>query len=137
MILIDAGPLAAVFDSRDAAHARCTAILAAVRDQLVSTAPALTEAFHLIHPASIGGKALRNFVRRAGITVWSMDDAALHRSFDLMDEYEDHPMDFADASLVAAAESLRATTVFTLDVGDFQTYRPRIGRSLRRFRLLQ
>ena len=32
-----------------------------------------------------------------------------------MREYADHPMDFADASLVAAAEILRATSVFTLD----------------------
>jgi predicted nucleic acid-binding protein len=40
-----------------------------------------------------------------------------------MDEYDDHPMGFADASLVAAAEALRITKVFTLDRNDFATYR--------------
>jgi predicted nucleic acid-binding protein len=45
-------------------------------------------------------------------------------------------MDLADASLVAAAEALRTTRVFTLDRGDLATYRARIGRSLRRFALV-
>ena len=45
-------------------------------------------------------------------------------------------MDLADASLVAAAEALRSTTVFTLDRGDFAAYRARIGRTSKRFTLV-
>lgn len=63
-----------------------------------------------------------------------MDDDALRRALELM--YADHPMDLADASLVTAAERFRATSVFTLDRGDFSSYRPRIGRTHKRFRLL-
>lgn len=43
------------------------------------------------------------------------DAGALSRAFELMGKYADHPMDLADASLVAAAETLRTTSVFTLD----------------------
>jgi len=39
-----------------------------------------------------------------------------------MEKYSDIPMDLADASLVAAAESLGLRRVFTLD-SDFRVYR--------------
>lgn len=47
--------------------------------------------------------------------------------FELMEQYGDHPMDLTDASVIVAAESLRTTKVFTLDLGDFQRYRIRRG----------
>ena len=40
----------------------------------------------------------------------------------LMDKYQDKPMDLADASLVAAAENLGISRLFTLD-SDFHIYR--------------
>ena len=44
-----------------------------------------------------------------------------------MEQYADHPMDLADASLIAAAESLETRKVFTLDAKDFGVYRVRRG----------
>ena len=44
-----------------------------------------------------------------------------------MERYIDHPMDLADASLVAAAEALGARRIFTIDRRDFETYRVRRG----------
>jgi predicted nucleic acid-binding protein len=44
-----------------------------------------------------------------------------------MELYADHPMDLADASLVAAAEALGTRRVFTIDRKDFKTYRVRRG----------
>lgn len=136
MILVDAGPLIGLFDPRDADHARCRDVLASLTERLVTTSPVLTEAFYLLDPPSRGAVALREFLRDAGVTLWPVDEERLPRVLDLMEQYEDHPMDFADASLVAAAESLRTTTIFTLDRKDFATYRPRIGRTLSRFKLL-
>ncbi len=40
----------------------------------------------------------------------------------LMEQYRDRPMDLADATLVAAAESLDTTRIITLD-SDFFIYR--------------
>ena len=40
----------------------------------------------------------------------------------LMERYQDTPMDLADASLVAAAERLGLSRIFTLD-SDFYVYR--------------
>jgi len=44
-----------------------------------------------------------------------------------METCADHPMDLADASLIAAAESLGTKKVFTIDRRDFATYRVRLG----------
>lgn len=52
----------------------------------------------------------------------------LERAFELMEDYADLPMDFADASLVAAAETLGTRKIFTLDRRDFAVYRIRKGR---------
>lgn len=63
-----------------------------------------------------------------------MDQEATIRAFELMEQYGDHPMDLADASLIAAAESLRTTKVFTLNRADFQRYRVRRGTGTSKWR---
>ena len=50
-----------------------------------------------------------------------------------MQRYADRPMDFADATLVHAANRAGVSTVFTIDHDDFLTYRLD-GR--RRFRVV-
>lgn len=132
MILVDTGPFVALFDPRDPSHRRCREVLKTVREPLVTTVPVLSEALHMLSPNSTGADRLRDFVARAGATVWFFDASALQRAFELMEQYADHPMDLADASLVVGAEMLPTTRVFTIDRQDFQTYRIRRGhRSLR------
>jgi len=127
MILVDTGPLVALFDPQDGQHARCRRVLKEIREPLFTTTPVLTEAFHILGPASIGSQRLRDFVEEGGLSVWFLDRVSLTRSFELMELYEDHPMDLADASLVAAAEALSVRRVFTIDRKDFETYRVRRG----------
>ena len=67
------------------------------------------------------------FISGGGLQVLFLDDDALVRIFDLMVQYADAPMDFADASLVAAAEILSLQKVFTIERRDFDTYRIRRG----------
>ena len=122
MILVDTGPLIALFDPRDAHHSRCKNTLARIRDSLVTTIPVLTEAFHMLHPASNGSNNLRDFVLHGGLHVWFMDSAAVRRTFELMERYADHPMDLADGSLIVAAEQLGTRSFFTIDRRDFSTY---------------
>jgi predicted nucleic acid-binding protein len=136
MILVDTGPLVALFDRRDDAHEECRELLQAARGQpLVTSIPVLTEAFHLLNPRSRGSAALREFAVQDGIRVWFLSASSLARAFELMERYADRPMDLADASIVTAAEELRTTLVFTIDRNDFAAYRARIGKTYRRFRL--
>jgi predicted nucleic acid-binding protein len=127
MTLIDTGPLVALFDPQDEQHNRCRRILKEIHDAILTTTPVLTEAFHMLGPASIGSDRLREFVENGGLSVWFLNRAWLTRAFELMELYADHPMDLADASLVAAAEALGTRRVFTIDRRDFETYRVRRG----------
>lgn len=136
MILLDTGPIVALFDPRDDAHPRVRSTLKGINEPLLTTLPVLTEAFHLLDPASRGSDALREFVLQGGARVFELSEAAVVRAFQLMEQYRDHPMDLADASLVVAGEIARTTKVFTLDRKDFTSYRARIGRSTRGFRLV-
>ena len=93
----------------------------------MTTVPVLTEAFHMLSPGSRGADALRDFIASGGATIWFLDGVALLRAFELMEQYADHPMDLADASLIVAAETLVTTKIFTIDRQDFLTYRVRRG----------
>jgi len=130
VILLDTGPVVALFNPRDTSHRHCRTILQSVQEPLVLTVPVLTEAFHMLSPGGRGADALRDFVARGGATVWFLDAAALLRAFELMEQYADHPMDLADASLIVAAEALATTKIFTIDRQDFLTYRARRGHRL-------
>jgi len=127
MILVDTGPLVALFDPRDGQHQRAANTLGTLRERLCTTVPVLTEAFHMLQPHSIGSDRVREFVDRGGLSVWFLDRLSLTRAFELMEQYADHPMDLADASVIAAAEALQTRKVLTLDKADLTAYRIRRG----------
>lgn len=127
MILVDTGPLVALFDPRDEHHSSCRTVLSTINEAICTTIPVLTEAFHILQPDSLGSDRLRDFIVRGGMSVWDLDQQALRRAFELMELYADRPMVLADASLIVAAEVLETRKIFTIDRNDFQTYRVRRG----------
>lgn len=136
MILLDTGPFVALFDPKHAQHQSCKSVLRSLREPLITTVPVLTEAFHMLSPESLGSVRLREFILRGGASVWFLDQPAVGRCFELMERYSDHPMDLADASLVVAAESLETRKIFTIDRGDFLTYRVGRGKRSEPFEIL-
>jgi predicted nucleic acid-binding protein len=130
--LTDAGPLPAIPDADDQHHARCVSALGTLGPEpMVTTWPCFTEAMHLLGRS--GGF-------RAQATLWdlySQGHLVLHepataevaRTAALMNKFRDAPMDLADASLVAAAEALSLSRVFTVD-RHFYVYRLADGSAL-------
>jgi len=110
VILIDTGPIIALFEPFDSQHKRCVDVLRQIREPLYTTVPVLTEAFYMLGPGSQGADALRAFIVKSGLSIWFLDNVSMIHAFELMEKYADHPMDLADASLIVAAESL--TTKF-------------------------
>ena len=124
MTLVDAGPLVAILDQDERDHARCVEALATLSSPLLTTWPALTEAMYLLGEAD-GWRAqeyLWRLVEREDLRVSDLDDETRSRAHVLMEKYRDLPMDLADATLVALAESMNLRRIFTLD-GDFRVYR--------------
>ncbi len=136
MILVDTGPLVALFDPADEAHTRCVRRLREIEQPLLTTMPVLTEAFYMLTPDSLGSQRLMDFIADRGLGVWFAGDDAIERVFELMRRYHDVPMDFADASLVAAAEALGTRKVFTIDRNDFTVYRVRRGHRQLAFEMI-
>ena len=127
MILVDTGPLVALFDPADSAHGNCVQVLKSIGEPIATTVPVLTEAFHLLQPNSVATERLMDFVAAGGLVVLFLDTRSLLRVFELMAQYSNVPMDLADASLVSMAENYNLQTVFTIDRKDFFVYRVKRG----------
>ncbi len=132
MILVDTGPLYSMIDTRDPHHGRCLRTLALVRPPLVTTDAVIAEAMHLLgkHLGWAGQAALWGMVRDGGLLVAAVPPELRLPMAQWMERYRDLPMDYADASLLAIAESQGIDTIFSID-SDFHVYRMRNGKTLR------
>ena len=124
MTLTDAAPHYALADaSQSVNHRRCIEALANLPKPLITTWPCFTEAMYLLLMA--GGWRLQNllwsYIESGTLQFYNLEDSDLRRMRVLMEKYADTPMDLADASLVATAESLGLKRIFTLD-SDFHFY---------------
>ena len=131
--LIDTSAVLALLDRDDRWHARCRDAFASLRLPLATSAAVLAELFHLVGEQSREVAAAWGFLRSGAVTVLPIDDSDLPSLQALMQRYADHPMDFADATLVHLAHRESLSTVFTIDHDDFEAYR--IG-GRRRFHLM-
>jgi predicted nucleic acid-binding protein len=125
--LCDTGPLVAIIDRRDIHHGACVTALPTIpQGGLVTTWPCLTEAMYLLRRAggSVAQEILWNYVAEGLVGLYEPADGEWERIRSLMQQYKDAPMDFADASLVTAAERLGIERVFTID-RHFRAYRIR------------
>ena len=73
--------------------------------------------------------ALLRFRAAGRLILHDLTAAEADRMAALMEKYQDTPMDLADASLIAVAESRSLRRVFTTD-SDFRIYRPADGSAL-------
>jgi predicted nucleic acid-binding protein len=120
-IIVDAGPLIALFDRDDRHHSRAVSFVQGCRSQLISNMPVLTETTLILR---FSVDAQRDFLLWAHRAL-EIDDrtaADLPRIAALLDKYRDVPADFADVSLLALAERLNISQIASVDK-DFAIYR--------------
>ena len=128
-IIVDTGPLVALFHARDQHHEAAKAVLESSPAVLVTTWPVITEACHFLGQA--GKRALLTFIRRGALRLETLSVEDVPGLDDLLARYA--RMDFADATLVLIAEKTGITEIFTIDRRNFDAYRTPSGR---RFKLL-
>ncbi len=122
-VLVDAGPLVAILHRDDQDHALCVDSLKKIRIPLATTWPPLTEAMYLLSFSQKAQDALMQMVERGTLHLLDVGVKDVPRIRALMRKYRGLPMDFADATLVRAAERDGIRRVFTLDRRDFGVYR--------------
>lgn len=120
-IVVDSGPLIALFDGSDRFHADAVTFLRETPRRMVTNLPVITEVVYMLDFAH---QAQRDFLfwAESGLSVDTHTFGDLPRIRALLEKYRDLPADFADASLVALCERLRITTVASVDA-DFTIYR--------------
>ncbi len=129
--LIDTGPIVALLRRDDPWHLACRAALEQLRTPLLTSDAVLAEVFHFLGGDSSRLEAAWRFLRSGTVTLGPITDADLPSLDALMGQYQDRPMDFADATLVHLAHRESLATIFTIDHDDFETYRIPGGRRFR------
>ncbi len=121
--LIDTGALLALLDRDDSWHEACVEAFANARLPLGTTCAVLAELFHLLGSSLRELRAGWALIRSGAIEILPLQNRDLPALEGLMVKYHDCPMDFADATLVLAAEQLGLSRIYTVDHDDFETYR--------------
>ena len=123
-LLVDTGVIYALADRRDAWHARVRSYLQSRRDTLLAAVTILPEVAYLLRER-IGAHAEHAFtqsIAKGEIAVEVLERRDFARAGQLMSNYD--WLGFVDATIVAAAERLKMTTIATTDRRHFGVVRP-------------
>ena len=131
-VLVDSGPLVALFNGADRWHEPVRNWLQAnPAARLLSTWPVATEVCALL-ARRIGNDCALDFLRwaqRGGISLDAPVAGSLTEVLRLAERFASLPFDLADASIAEAAARLRVRHLMSIDA-DFDVYRDRAGRPL-------
>ena len=132
-VLIDSGPLIALFAVDDRHHPRFDALIASLAKEglrLLTTWPCIVEASYLL--AVPQRYEMLRWIELGGALVCPFEAYHLADMVKWMRQYSKksrREMDLADASLYWLAAETGVTTIMTTDVADFSRYRLPDGRA--------
>lgn len=121
-ILIDSGPLIALFDASDKYHSAAINFIKTNKFPLVTTIASVTETLHLLDFNRNAQIDFIEWVHRGAVEIQNIENNDFGRLKELTEKYRDLPMDFADSCLVYLAEKMSLNTIATID-RDFSIYR--------------
>jgi len=129
MIIVDTGFWFGLLDRSDHHHQCCKDFLGKCNEPLITTFPVLTEALHLLMSRGHAKQGLTllevlaRLEQQGRFSTFSLHGEHWPRIRELMIQYNDLPMDLADASLVLLAEHLGDGRIVSTDRRDFRAYR--------------
>jgi predicted nucleic acid-binding protein len=121
-VVVDSGPLLALFDRDDGYHNRAVAWLSKFSGRLLSNAAVITEVAHLLDFNPQSQVDFLRWVGNGGLSLVELGADDMPRIAELIEKYADLPADFTDASLVVACERLGIRDIASVD-RDFDVYR--------------
>jgi predicted nucleic acid-binding protein len=120
-ILIDAGPLIALFDKDDKYHKKIISFIKKKKYKFVTTTAVLTEVSHMLDFNVQVQIMFLEWVVKEGVILHEIEQQDIARIIELTRKYSDRPMDFADATLVTVAEKTGINVIISID-SDFDIY---------------
>jgi hypothetical protein len=117
----------ALFKRNDSHHERAVAWFREHRGPILTTDAVITEAWHLVSQSA--RVPLVRFTQ-AACRLAELDAASRARVLGYLERYADLPLDYADATLLALAETSRVLRVATIDRDDFAAVRLANGAAL-------
>ena len=129
-VLIDAGPLVAIFRRQDQHRDGCVEVLKHIVQPLLTTWLVIAEAAYLLRDSLIGVEKLLAGPAIGLYQIISLGDDDLPAMSALIRKYQKLGPQLADISLVHLADREGCDTVFTMDRRDFSVYRTASGKRL-------
>ncbi len=132
IVIADTGPLYALIDRDDVWHERVVSWWRRRARQVLVPVSVLPEVCYLLQ-TRIGAAAEQSFVSAVAngeFTTEPLESRDIARAAELMSDYADLPLGFADATVLAIAERLSASEILTTDRRHFGVLRPRHVRAL-------
>jgi uncharacterized protein len=129
-ILIDAGPLIALFDRDDAYHKKVLTFLEKFKGHLYTTWPVITETTHLLSFRTDVQISFLEWLKRDALNIINLEKIHLERIIELTKKYSNVPMDLADSSLIVVAEMTGMKEILTID-SDYYIYRLKGNKALK------
>ncbi len=126
-VLLDSGPLIALFAVDDKHHHRFDDLVGELSDdglRLLTTWPCIVEAAYLLKP--LHRFEMLRWVELGGVVVYPLETYHLKIIRGWMQQYTEdgkREMDLADASLYWLATETKTTDIMTIDVANFSRYR--------------
>ena len=118
-IIVDAGPLIALFDKDDKYHNSVLKFLKTFDGQLITSWPVITEVTHLLSFNVNVQIDFLEWLKREAVTIVNLENIHLERIIQLSKKYSDVPMDLADSSLIVIAELKNITDIITIDSDNY------------------
>ena len=124
--ILDTSFLFALTDQDDRNHSRVLAVAQSASELSILPVVVLPEICYLL-ASRLGHKAMRRFVFSLTANAIQLEPVVskdLIRIHEILEQYADSQLDLTDAAIVAIAERLKISRIYTFDRRDFSMIRP-------------
>ena len=122
IILIDSGPLIALFDRSDKYHIKTKKFLKHYNGKLLTSWAVITEVSHMLDFNLNVQIDFLKWIERGGVILYSIEQCDLEDIITQMQNYTNVPMDLADATLMYIAHKENIKQIASIE-SDFDIYR--------------
>lgn len=121
-VLIDSGPLIALFDKSDSYHKKILNFLKNFNGNLFTSICVVTEVTHMLDFNVNAQIDFLKWIDSGGLKIFKLEERHFGEIIELFEKYSDIPMDLADASLLIASDELNIKNIISID-SDFNIFK--------------